>query len=691
MIKRDEILMAIQPFVLRWIEERTNTRVSGASGGSSTGSAGLVAISSADLTPDFLNAKLVPGTGLDTAIQNAGGNETLLVSVAPSEIDHGNLAGLSDDAHLNYLTSGRHSAIDHTSLVHAAMTVADSSTIDFTLTGQQITASVIQSAIDHGNLAGRSDDDHTQYLLASGARAVAGNLIPDASDARDLGSISLLWRKGFFSEFDAFVFAENTISAVGGWLWVSKNQGKFGAAVSSGATTVDFGKAVTVGDFIVCRSLGQVEYMLVGSLVSGTTYNVTRNLDGSGANTWPDGAVWVSLGQNGDGRIELNAYDTPRISIKTQGATWNSATEPARIGDLNGSYGVSSQSYGIGIGDYSGGNYLLYNPAAADPFVIKSVDGSLNIDSEGIVLTASYSGTIDSSAYALADNMGVYGGLYGEASDISSFRVTSLRCKSPVIGIYSLTGLYAYNYNETKRAGIDVKADDTEGQVTIFSGSPVGGPKIVVDPNGVEITADDTSVSGNVEISGYLDIAEQTTPSTPPSGYARIFSTSNAFYLLNDSGQFFPFGIMQVDLPINAFYLSGAVISAPYSGHAAMAFRDAQDDYADIKVYVPRGWDGRALTLDLVWASPVSSGNVLWGPEIRYENPGSALSSTANLSNYNTYASGSTVIRSSISMGTLNVADDYSAIDVRIWRSGNNANDTLAGTAYILSARLRVW
>lgn len=30
--------------------------------------------------------------------------------------------------------------------------------------------------IDHGGLAGLTDDDHTQYLLADGTRAVTGNM-----------------------------------------------------------------------------------------------------------------------------------------------------------------------------------------------------------------------------------------------------------------------------------------------------------------------------------------------------------------------------------------------------------------------------------------------------------------------------------------------------------------------------------
>lgn len=45
-------------------------------------------------------------------------------------------------------------------------TMTDSATIDFVYNdaGNQIYANVIQSAIDHGSIAGLGDDDHTQYL-----------------------------------------------------------------------------------------------------------------------------------------------------------------------------------------------------------------------------------------------------------------------------------------------------------------------------------------------------------------------------------------------------------------------------------------------------------------------------------------------------------------------------------------------
>jgi|GEM_PF-3795216 len=189
------------------------------------------------------------------------------------------------------------------------------------------------------------------------------HLYPEFTDTYDLGSSTLLWRKGWLSELDAILFAQNTVTLLGGWLLITKDEGTLAADAGSGDTQINFGKAMTAGDFVLFRAAGKVEYMQVGSLVSGTTYNVTRNLDGSGADTWPAGTPFAVLGQSGQGRIELNAYDTPRLQILTQGATYNAQTEVIRIGDLNGAFGITNPQYGIGIGQYADNQaYLVYTP-----------------------------------------------------------------------------------------------------------------------------------------------------------------------------------------------------------------------------------------------------------------------------------------------------------------------------------------
>jgi hypothetical protein len=69
------------------------------------------------------------------------------------------------------------------------------------------------------------------------------------------------------------------------------------------------------------------------------------------------------LGQAGSGRIELNAYDTPRIQILIQGTNYNDQDELIRLGDLDGNWGFAAATYGIAIGKYASGYAnLIYDP-----------------------------------------------------------------------------------------------------------------------------------------------------------------------------------------------------------------------------------------------------------------------------------------------------------------------------------------
>lgn len=240
---------------------------------------------------------------------------------------------------------------------------------------------------------------------ALSAASVGSHLTPQQVDTYDLGSASLLWRKGWLSELESVLFVENAVQVTGGWWMVPHGSGTLSADVASGDTTIDFGRAMTNGDFAFLRGNGQVEYLQVGSLVSGTTYNVTRNLDGSGANAWPQGHVYVIRGQSGDGNIQFDAQTGgPRISIFTQGATYNAETEVFRAGDLDGWGPYSSTVYGVAIGDYSGGDYLRYDPSngmeiGGDGSGVTNIDGG-NIQSNSVAATQIAANTITASEIA---------------------------------------------------------------------------------------------------------------------------------------------------------------------------------------------------------------------------------------------------------------------------------------------------
>lgn len=142
-------------------------------------------------------------------------------------------------------------------------------------------------------------------------------------------------------ELKTFLLTSSNQMAVAGNILVSKDAGKLGAAVAAADTTVNFGKAMTVGDWIKIQGpdtagTASIEWMLVGTLVSGTTYNVTRNVDGSGANNWAKDTPFVVIGANGDSRIEITAGATGSIQLITQGATWNTQTVQASMSTVDG-------------------------------------------------------------------------------------------------------------------------------------------------------------------------------------------------------------------------------------------------------------------------------------------------------------------------------------------------------------------
>jgi len=106
------------------------------------------------------------GTNTHSGIDVHIANSTIHFTVA--SIDHGSISGLTDDDHTQYLTSGRADLRYLLSGSYVPVTVSDTSSIDFTLAGQQISAVVLPSGVHHGALSGLADDDHAQYALLAG-------------------------------------------------------------------------------------------------------------------------------------------------------------------------------------------------------------------------------------------------------------------------------------------------------------------------------------------------------------------------------------------------------------------------------------------------------------------------------------------------------------------------------------------
>lgn len=129
-----------------------------------------VKVSSADTDAGYLSSKLASGNNrITTSIYNPGFNEVLRFTLVESNIVHQNLSGAGTNTHAlidAHIADGtiHNSFNDHLLLLnigtnsHAAIDthIADT-TIHFTV-----------ASIDHGSIAGLTDDDHAQYFLLAG-------------------------------------------------------------------------------------------------------------------------------------------------------------------------------------------------------------------------------------------------------------------------------------------------------------------------------------------------------------------------------------------------------------------------------------------------------------------------------------------------------------------------------------------
>jgi len=113
-------------------------------------------------------------------------------------IDHGSLNGLGDDDHTQY------SLVDGTRAFTGTVSGVDPTETDhLTTKGYVDTAVGVSGAIDHGNLTGLSDDDHPQYLFTDGTRELSGDWYTGSNDITTSGAVGIGADPGAFSLYVA--------------------------------------------------------------------------------------------------------------------------------------------------------------------------------------------------------------------------------------------------------------------------------------------------------------------------------------------------------------------------------------------------------------------------------------------------------------------------------------------------------
>lgn len=193
-------------------------------------------------------------------------------------------------------------------------------------------------------------------------------LMPAGSILKDLGDYNRKWRSLYAAElYVETLVAQDVLATIGGRVMVAPTTTLI-ADVGSGDTTIDVKHNLLAnGTFTYMAAapggIAQIESMKVTSgatnITGGYRYSVTRNQDGTGANSWVAGDAVVDLANEvGEGYIDLSSTNTihghigPTITIYSRSGTtvWNDSLPVVSMGNLRSWVDYSTDAFGFAIG-----------------------------------------------------------------------------------------------------------------------------------------------------------------------------------------------------------------------------------------------------------------------------------------------------------------------------------------------------
>lgn len=209
--------------------------------------------------------------------------------------------------------------------------------------------------------------------------------------------------------------AQDVIATIGGMIEVAPTS-QLVDDIAPGATTIIVKQnQMGVGDVVFLKTspggVPQYEAMAVTSgasaVAGGFAYTVTRNLDGTGANTWRAGDAVLNTGTTGSGLIDI--YSTGGIyggagpsivgTVRT-GSAFNAIAPRWAVGNMNGWYGYGSNTFGAAFGNPSATNLTIdetnglrirsgtTNKLVADTGGNLSIVGDLTVGTSGAIHSA---------------------------------------------------------------------------------------------------------------------------------------------------------------------------------------------------------------------------------------------------------------------------------------------------------------
>jgi hypothetical protein len=196
----------------------------------------------------------------------------------------------------------------------------------------------------------------------------ASDVLPGGSIEDDLGDYNRMWRTLFAAElYVETLVAQDVLATIGGRIMVAPTT-KLTSDINNTQTTIETEhNNLAINDYVLLKAapggVAQIEVMQITggpTSVGPYTYNVTRNLDGTGANNWYAGDAIANLGYAvGEGYIELTSTQTihnhlgPNITIyaRTATANWNDSAPVVTMGNMESFLGYSSDEFGLASGD----------------------------------------------------------------------------------------------------------------------------------------------------------------------------------------------------------------------------------------------------------------------------------------------------------------------------------------------------
>ena len=282
-------------------------------------------------------------------------------------------------------------------------------------------------------------------------------------------------------ELHSAVFVYDETHALNGYLVVS-NASTLSKPIDTSTTTISVKDDVfSDGDIFRMKDATNSEYVKVTSGGGTTTLTVTRDFDGSGANSWDEGTAIVSV----DSRIEINSSGQsgePNISIieRTGFTTYDQEELRVKLGNLNGYLEYSSDIYGIGIGSSSANqanmtfdatNGIRMRSGTTDLIVFDNsgnayLAGALTIGGASGVLASSVNGWAHASDTTLIDGGDIYTGTV-TATQIAANTITASEIKGTDFGTLTISsGKIAINTTDA----LEIQAS---GNMKVLAGGDI--------------------------------------------------------------------------------------------------------------------------------------------------------------------------------------------------------------------------